>query len=663
MNIVLHNTATERQRQWVFAGLPEKLVPEYPGCTSCYDALDSCGFPYVPGESGVWILADMPANTRWVVELHEPQLNHGDEPGFWSPFELHRSIVDIGILNLVPEFWAKSLDGATTWFAEKPQFWPTGGQRPSGAFVRLMYKNDAIRMWHMRTRIGDAKITVDWWARVGSSSGTIEWTTHLVYGDVSGGLLSVQFGEVGFTIGAEPVVDFAHRVNIQPAVQALPSVWRQVLMQPGWWNKASRIEVRGALLTEFDPGRRQGRPIGAVFTGWDGHWLSLGKTPTAYSGANALSASRLATYLNPPAGNMYDQRPACQPKVSGTTGEQPDFGFSSGEEVVTQLSAWAIHDLLYHAQSYAMRPTANKEVNGDPVLAANHPRTVTTNQRPDHRFSAADMLGWPNPVPYSWPGTGYSTGDDQHRSDGILHALYALTRDPALRSIIEDHIEMQKLALPPAEGSVGAPRAVGRVLLANCNQHWLGFSDASSFIDKTIDFCDRNAGFRSIPQDDGHPVRILDTGHEEAKYGWRHPDGAAVRGTQGWQNAIAAGAFLAAFIITGSRQARELARVLSGTCTDQFFYRFTDRWMHVYAMRWRFDDPGAAHPPSSWYPTQPNYDIYTEGAAQRWTLSAPQAFILLADSNDPVAIKAGELVPAVPANWFDARWWAIPRKL
>lgn len=660
-SFVVQNLSTHPQTAWVFGGLPQHLVPKTQSWASSEDIdLGMRAIPD-PDRRGVWLLAELAPEQTVTVHLGPPDRPE-DEPCFCPPFEFHRAIVDIGPHRIIPRFWVKRGDGTRSW-SVTPDFWPPGGKRPAGAFLRLFSHSHAHQWWHIRTRIPEHAITVDWWARIGSATSTIEWVCHFVYGDVTEGQpISVDLNEVGFDIQVEPHVDFAKRVNIPPAEQS-GDRWRQVIMRPAPWGRAARVEARGALLPVDDPGRRQ-FPICAVSKEWDGGWLAMGHTPERPTNAAHESAKWLAEYRDPPAGNMYDQRRRTQPKHSGTTGEQPDFGFTAGGEAVTMFSPWAVHAMLYEAQSFAMRPTANKEVNGDPVLAVNHPNTKTSGLRPDHRFSKADMLGWPDPVPYSWNGSRYSSPDDQHRADNFKHAAIALTWCPALRSIVFDYIELQKMGYTRfggVNGYEGAPRGIGRVGLSNANQLWLGFTQARPLLDAAIDYVYDAAAMRDIPE--GAPVKTLEGGRAPAKYGWNHANGKPVRGWKPWQESIAAGGFLAIYKVTRSEKALELCLDLSRTVTRFGWYDYPapdGATMHVYASRYPSDaGPGLPHPPNSYYPSQPNEDNYTTGAGSTWTAAAARILLQHIKPDDPLYARCRELDAWPIDNWTRARWAAV----
>ena len=650
--VMVQNLAAAPQRAWVFAGLPAAQQPQTAVFAVDPEDLTAPGWLCVPTRGGVWLLADLPAATTRKIELQPADAADG------PTFQL---AAGVRLADLLPRFWAVEQDGDVHNSAP-PQFWPAGAPRPPGAVLWQEQANDAVQLWHLRTRIEPALITVDCWARIGSSCTTVEWTVQAVYGDTRAGQpISTHLMAFGMDCGAPPHVDFARRAGV-PAATRDGAGWRQQLAGELDLGRASRLEWRGAWLCQPDPARQQ-FPLGAVCTSWDGDWLALGAVPAAPANAASETARRLEDYRSPPAGMIYDQRREAQPKVSGTTGEQPDFGCTNGGEAVTMLHPWAVHWYLWQAQSYALRPTGNKEPNGDPVRAADHPRTITGGLRPDDRYSRADMIGWPDKIPYSWPGSGYTAEDEQHRSEGLLATVLALTRDPALEQMMADRIEMQALALrrgePTPGGGTGSPRALGRMLLAMSQQVWLGFEAARPQLKRLVADSAVNATMVGTPDDDMHPVRVFN-GDDEAKYGWLGPDGKPIRGWQGWQESIAAIGEWAAARQLGDETPRRLALAAARSVTAQSWYEWDGQLRHVYAQRWRAEDPGSAHPRTSFFPDQPNYDINTTGAGDYWT--AASARILLAAglaADDPLYARCLQLTAGKPANWARSQWAAV----
>jgi hypothetical protein len=649
---IVENLASAPQRAWVFAGLPAAQMPKGAVFAVNPEDLTAPGWLVVPARGGVWMLADLPAATSTKVEL---------QPADASDVPVFQLAAGVQLAALLPTFWAIAEDGDVTTSAP-PQFWPAGAPRPAGAVLWQEQADGAHQLWHLRTRLEACLLTVDCWARIGSGCTTVEWTVQAVYGDTRAEQpISTHLAAFGMSCGAEPVVDFAVRAGV-PAAARDGARWRQQLAGNLDWGRASRLEWRGAWLCKADPARRQ-FPLGAVCTSWDGDWLALGTVPPPPTDATAISARRLEDYRTPAAGTLYDQRREAQPKVSGTTGEQPDFGCTNGGEAVTLLHPWAVHWYLWQAQSYSLRPTGNKEPNGDPVKASDHPRTVTGGLRPDDRYSRADMIGWPPAIPYSWPGSGYFAEDEQHRSEGLIAAVLALTRDPALEQVMQDRIEMQALALrrgePTPGGGTGSPRALGRMLLAMSQQVWLGFADARPQLKRLAMDSAISATMTGTPHDDMHPVRVFN-GDDEAKYGWKDAAGNPIRGWQGWQETIAAIGEWAAARQLGDDITRQLALEAARSVTRQCWYEWQGQLRHVYAERWRTEDPGSAHPASSWFPTQPNYDINTDGAGDYWT--ACSARILLAGDllpSDPLYKRCLQLTATAPVGWARSQWAAL----
>ena len=644
--IVVENLATVQQTGWTFVTLPAALQPTGAG----YSRDRSWRWVAVP--YGVWLAGTLPASTTRTIEIAPAPAIEASQPFVWHAH------IDPSVL---PSWQMGSA------FSIEPSFWSGAGPRPA-ATIALVSASQAHATWHIRTRIVERDITIDCWCTMTSGSPDIETTVQATWSTIQSIGLSTDLPPLRMICSHPVVLDYADRLGVQASRQT------EVTIAPALtWSRAARIEVRGAICCDgADLERQSDRAMRAVAKGWSapGAWMALGAAPIRWTGADATAASAKAAFLRGKAAvGHYFQREGAQPKNSGQTGEQPDFGCANGEMAVTLWQPWWITEALWQCQSYALRPTGNKEPNGDPIRAVDHPNTKTTNQRPDDRFSDRDPLGWyqgSGTIPYSWPGSGYRTSDDQHRADNLLHATYALTRDPALGQIIQDHIELQAMSYGDLGASgvqIGSPRGIGRPMLAVANQVWLGFAAAEPRLRATVEWCWRNAGYHRIAIDPAHTMRTLSACVEEAKYGWIDPATGPVRGGQHWQEVIAAIGLEAAHRVlrdeVGAR-AGQMAQTLAETAARHAWYRDSaGAWRHVYAFAWHTADPGMPWPPANLFPAQPNYWVYTDGSAGRWTAAA---LWLLTDSPSPVAARARELRAALAgtaASATDARWWAI----
>ena len=381
--------------------------------------------------------------------------------------------------------------------------------------------------------------------------------------------------------------------------------------------------------------------------------MALGKIPEATPDTFGIRLQQFSDYRLR-VGAMLDARPRCQPRESGTTGDQADFGCASDLAVTTQ-DPWEIHDALWQCQSYALRPTGNKEPGGAPMQAALHQKATTYNQRVDLAYGIDDRLGWPAVNQVGWiPSEAtsvWTTSDDQHRADNFLHATYALTRDPALEQLIQDHVELDRLDVYTRNPWVPSPRAVGRMALTRANQIWLGFDAvevAKTCAHRAID----QAPLSTLPPE--REVRTIG-GREQAKYGWSDINGQPIIGWQSWQETIAAIGLLALGKQLRDGKCINGAMTVAATVVGQCF-DLTNR-RHAYALRWM---EGDALGLGAW-PTAVNNAgegwtsfIYASPACQAWSIASA---VMVCDINKLAQQVLDSFPPAQCIN--DARWRAL----
>lgn len=630
--VLVQNVADSPQAHWVFAALPQKDIPAAgAGCL-----LDERGqkYPWIADPHGIRILASLPPRTTARLTMHA---DTWDAP----PFAVHPAIAS-GLHKLLPVVAL--------------------GDRPLlGPAYSLQTATDAVQVWHMRWNDSIQRVTVDMWATIHTQQATIEYAIHAVYGSTANdGQPQVQtFPALTLSMQTPFLRDFAQR-NGQPQASwhEASQSWSMVLVPAGSWHRAVRYETRGAILPMPDAARAQGRPMQALYTGWDGQWLALGIIPEATPEIRQTRAQQLAAYLNPQAGRYSDARPRCQPRESGTTGDQPDFGAASDLAVVTQ-DPWEIHDALWQCQSFCQRPTANREPGGQPMSAALHPLAETMNQRPDLAYGVRDRLGWPAVNQIGWipsaATTLWTTSDDQHRSDNFLHAAYLLTRCPALESIIRDHIELDRTDIYYRMGWVPAPRSIGRLALARSNQVWLGFTEAKAVLVESLRQALLRTPYGQLPED--APVRTLG-GREQAKYGWADSNGQPVIGWQPWQEVIGMIGLLAAARVLGDVEFAAAASNIARTVLDQAFqWNEAKQLAHAYAIRWNQGMPYTIGdwPKDAWTrPDSSNDMIFTTSACQSWTVAAAH---LLRGAEPKADDVLGDMPH--PRNMQESRWRAL----
>ena len=608
--IRIQNVSHEPQAGWVFVALPQKELlngnrPQQEEGWLEQDAKRK--WPWVACDYGIRVYVAVDGETT--VDL-KPCADAYQAP----PFTLHPMVANgISGGHAVPLMWI-----GATWLAPN--------------IVELAEQSKAHQVWHVRWFSEQHRVTVDMWATIHAQDPTINFVTHAVYGTVKndGQTQTATLPELVMTCGAQLHRDFALR-NGQPQATPSGSNWTLQLVPAGTWHRAVRHETRGAILTIPNWARQNDRPMQGLSLGWDGSWLANGCVPEKTPDLQAIRAQQKQAYLWPASGNYTDARPRCQPRSAGTTGEQPDFGCTS-DLAVTSEEPWEIHDALWQCQSYAQRPTANKESDGSPMRAELHPLAQTMGQRPDLSYGQQDRLGWPGVNQIAWipsPATClYTTQDDQHRSDNFLHATYALTRDHALASIIFDHVQLDATDIYTRTGWVPSPRAVGRLALSRANQVWLGFTEAKDALCKGLDAASRNTPYYTLPAD--RTVRTIG-GSEQAKYGWVDKDtGQPIIGWQPWQETIACIGFWAAWRVLANDEYSHVARTLAQTVIrNAFRVRDTGTVEHAYAIRWNDGQPFAD---ANW-PTDTSSrdaatdEIYRSTACLPWSLAACELLV------------------------------------
>lgn len=621
--ILIQNVTALRQRQFVFCGIPNEDAPVWrEGYLT--DGLEF--YPYSLVHGGMMILADIAPQAIVKLELSEKTREQ-------TVFRYHAAI-------------------GSSPFAMLPTFSIGSKNLPTLQLVSFS-ESEFVQKWHLRTQSVEHRVTVDLWASIYSDTPYVDFTCEAVYGDTrnDGQAQSVTLPEFVMQCADQVTIDFAAR-NGQ---NNLPSN-RHVLVPSGTrWHRAVRYQTRGAIHAELSEARALGYVMYGLYMGWSDKWMALGQIPQATLETPSIRAGQYRAYKTQ-SGSYTSLRPRTQMHESGTTGEQPDFGCAS-DLAVTTGEPWEIHDALWQCQSYAQRPTANKEPLGIPMLAALHPQAELLNQRPDLNLGVNDRLGWPGVNQIGWiPSantTAWTTSDDQHRSDNFLHATYALTRDPALEQMISDHIELDKLDINIKNSNLLSPRSVGRLALTRANQVWLGFAEAIPTLRAALSATMSKSAYSQLPAD--RMVRTIG-GFEQAKYGWNYPDGRPIIGWQPWQETIAAIGFLAAGRVLKDPKFLKVAKDVAQDVVHNGFLQTKNPPWHAYAIRWNEGNQFAASDwPSAILPSgeASNNNIYISGACLPWTLAACKML--------PEVDEAQELLTKFgpPRNIAEARWRAL----
>lgn len=651
-NIIVQNISPYKQKAWVFVATDEADLPEkgkigkfafykapkgiYVNCQLDGGETQDC--PYFPGEA-VPAISDFKFST-WVAD----DLN-----------------------AVLPTFMC---DGQ---HSEPMNLWDGTNQYP------YYFKNvsaDAIKqVWYFKTQIRAKHLTIEGWFTFYRDQDVVEFAVHSTYGTVTSPSFGESMGILYMLTGEVCVVDYALRKGLLPT-GPLNGKWATPIAAALQRGRAQRVEATGAVLClpklsdmalEFSKPEnfprietlyaRQLAPICGVSKSWkeDKKWLVFGETPLDFPEQLTHAMNSRNVFLNKikTNGNEYDQRPYATFKWSGTSGDHEDFGASKGQIPVTCLDPWSIWDVRYSCQQWALRPTANRETNGDRVLFVNHPVARSYEQGIDPRFSAGDMLGWPNPTPWDRPGSGATPLDEQHRSDNYLFATYALTRDPALESIIKDCIEIDRMDIRVVNGMSTASRAIGRLLMSKANMVHLGFPEATASMMATFNAAYSLANYKA--QSANNVIKVINVDNP-AKYGWVDASGAQITGWVPWQESIAIMGFYAVHRITKDARCLELIKEVGKTIINHAFFHNGANWDCLYALRW---NGGQALPASSYNYNPINYDLVV-GGITRWTLPAVKIFAKLFPE-EPEAKRASDILAAlaVTRNFADATWWAV----
>ncbi len=637
--ILIQNVAGATVTDNIFVGMPDDLVDKLPVHGWLRGHGTKMRYSREPHGVRVHVTAIPPA-TKWLMQFDDVE---DAEP---IKFQLHPKLEGGRAAQVLPRFYI-------------------GHEEATPVLVELE-ELPLCRISQWRYHWPNHRVTVDLWTEVNHLSPTIEWEAHAIYGDTrnDGQAQTVGMPQLTMTSPGKIHVDFHTRLGKKREPDFQPRANRfaiQYRTSADRWHRARRYPLSGVIELEGSPGARQsGLKLTGLYTGWDDNWLAFGKVPRKSPDMEGIEAGRLHRYLNQ---RLNEGRDRAQQEWSGQTGEQVDFGCST-DLAVTLQQPWAIHDARYSAQSFELRPTANREPGGAPMRAVNHPLAETQNQRPDLEWGKDDRLGWPPVGQLEWI-TGYVTSDDEHRSDLLLHGLYALTRSRALRAVIQDHIELFRTDVYHRHGWAGSPRASGRLIHTLANMKWLGFP-VGDLIDDLVDRVDNNATYK---QHTG-PVRLFD-GFGPAKYGWHtkqgpdgkmqlaawdDPAGVPRQGSATWNNAICAQRMLAVRRVHDNVKSQVIGLEVCRTVVDHGFLWVDGAPRFIHAIGWNHQNPGYLFAPE-FYDGQTNENVYIDNSADYWAVACA---IVLAQQGYEQAQRICDWYQVErPKTFHQARWYAI----
>jgi hypothetical protein len=645
--IIVSNDASQLQQAWIFCAMPaaqQQLVRNKIGERGWLTNADH-DFPFVLVDGGLRVLVACPSGAT--LKLWFTMRGREAQEFAWHPS------ITADLFAIIPTFLCDGEAAATTLVFD------------SG--------NEAVQVWRIDYRFARHRITGKCWFTVNSGLSPIEFANQTVYGDTTNDRqapLKVM-PEITMVTRARIISDHWKR-NGQARASWNAGTWTLPLVLAGTRVlRAARWPTRGALLPMPDVRSEQLPMRFGIYTKWEGHFLAARKIPKETPDLRPWLRTIRQQYLAQvsenygEARNMHMLRPRAQQPNAGQTGEQIEFGFQTNLALVTQ-EPWELEDALWQCQAYELRPTANREPSGDIMRAINHPRAETYGQRPDGNFGPDDRLGWPvrdeqDPnlrLPY-FPGDAWawSTEDDQHRCGLLLMATLLLTDDPALRSVVEDRVQLDATDIMVKQPRWQSPRAIGRLTLDRTNQVLLGWRGQEEVIRRTVEAQLNASPLRTLPL---KPMRTIGA-YEDAKHGWTETSGAAVKGVPVWQEPIAIVPIALAAPHVG--QTNWIAEMQTVARAVLPFVRpgLDGRLMLAYAVRWQNGDlpTEAQWPLPSWLDRngEAHTDtVYISPAADYWTLST---FLLLTEAQREVLPAAAKAWLAAPRTAAHARWWAF----
>ena len=260
-------------------------------------------------------------------------------------------------------------------------------------------------------------------------------------------------------------VDYRKRRGISPAFLA-GDQWTSLWMDECTFFDAEGFDVSGYILPAVkDIARETWRverlmsymtprpPVMGVYSDWQGKFLNFG---ARFLNVGAkYNFQKFLDFLDQ-TGDMYDSRPLGQPKSASQSGTQEDFKTCAGYDAIVNLEPMWLYEARYSI-SELLRPCWYCEDDGEFVQKANHPDWFTHNQV-THVQIRKDNLGKTNER--FWPALNYKGQDDQHRSNNLMNAYYALTGDFLVGEMLKCHAQVDAAR----QDNLNATRASGRLL-------------------------------------------------------------------------------------------------------------------------------------------------------------------------------------------------------
>ena len=570
-------------------------------------------------------------------------------------------------------------------------------------FEQVEAISPARQVFHMRGRLGSSPFVYDAYIYTYSAQDTVEIECTLTCSDPDLGVqMSTDVAAIWLEAGEYLHLDYRTRLGLpEPQYQDFEPNhrsyhrWVQGLTGPRSFGRGEGMFVAGATLCYLEPGRPaapqsyatngmamhwsvgdrirglQGRccgPAVGMWQDWDDKWLAFGMVPEVpiphrHDGGVTDSDASWALFenlLQTPA-DLFVRRPRGQLKYAGSSGSQEDFGACKGALAVTVGDPRWIFDAGYSIAEPMMRAFHFRERDGRPMRAANHPALRCFSQKV-HCPTTGDTLGYPCPPIWGHPSTGWTTWDDQHRSQNNMNAMLALTGRFALVDQLRDLAEVDKAMVP---NWMDSPRAEGRLQMAWANMLLLMENPAErqallqNMLQRIQAVMNRWPGGQFV----GNPHKPIRAMWVGSSPGFLEPGTTdRVPAIIVWEHSIAVMGFYAAWRVTGDQRFHDMAKEVSTLIVQHCCFLENGNWVVPTGIRYlQGDREGDRLPQSSYYTGSP--DIHVTPFLQ-WILPSILICRELHRGNNPARVARCDAIlqnvaPHGPADWQTAEWWAV----
>ncbi|MCA8949632.1 MAG: hypothetical protein KDE27_09030 [Planctomycetes bacterium] len=560
----------------------------------------------------------------------------------------------------------------------------------------------ARRVFHLGGRIGTSAFVFDAYLYIYAAQDSVDVECTFTCSDPRLDTMSYSFVGVWLESGEYMRLDYRERLGLsEPKINYDPNSsghgrWMQPISGPAAIGRGEGIAVRGSMQCFVSPGRqatpmsyfthgmglnwsiadrvdglfaRHDKPTVGIWKHWQDKWLAFGmvpEVPAPFRSDNGRSDAD-ATWngfvnLMQQPSDVFAPRPRGLNKYAGTSGAQEDFGACKGAQAVTVGDPRWLIDAGYSVAAVAMRGFHYREVDGSPMRFGSHQGLQCFSQRPNCK-TTADTLGLPCPLPYVWSTNGWSTYDDQHRSQNNFNALLALTGRYALDDQLRDLVEVDMAMVP---NWMDSPRGEGRLMMAWANMLLLD-SDPQQrqalrqTMLNRIQTVQNSWLGRQFAGNPAKPVRVLQTGSDGSFLEPGTQD--RVRAIIVWEHSIATMGFYAAWRTTGDQRFLQMAREISRMIVNHCVFRENNHWVAATAVRYlEGDSEGDAMAANRYYTGSP--DVHVGINFWPWILPAVLICREVHTGLYPGLVTRcdnilQDVVPNGPNNWLDAEWWAV----